>query len=113
MKPKLHDLSFQYYMVLAKGFFTEFAAKPFSCCCYFLLGISLLFVISFVRCSCSSLNISYQSSGSADCGVVVVDVVVVIVVVVVHFIILDKMSIGTGKIIVLLFSAEMLLRVCR
>ena len=109
MKPKLHDLSFQYYMVLAKGFFTEFAAKPFSCCRYFLLGISLL----FVRCSCSALNISYQSSASEDCGVVVVDVVVVIVVVVVHFIILDKMSIGTGKIIVLLFSAEMLLRVCR
>ena len=94
-------------MVLAKGFFTEFAAKPFSCCRYFLLGISLL----FVRCSCSSLNISYQSSASEDCGVVVVDVVIIVVVV--HFIILDKMSIGTGKIIVLLFSAEMLLRVCR
>ena len=110
MKRKLHDLSFQYYMVLAKGFFTEFAAKPFSCC-YFLTEISLLLFISLVRCSCSSLNISFQSSTSEDCGVVVVDVVIIVVVV--HFIILDKMSIGTGKIIVLLFSAEMLLRVCR
>ena len=65
-----------------------------------------LMFISLDRCSCSSLNISFQSSASEDCGVAVV-------VVVVHFIILDKMSIGTGKIIVLLFSAEMLLRVCR
>ena len=95
-----------------KRFFTEFAAKPFSCC-YFLAEISLLLFISLVRCSYSALNISFQSSASEDCGVVVVDVVVIVIVVVVHFIILDKMSIGTGKIIVLLFSAEMLLRVCR